>query len=135
MEDGNNKYCPWCGEQIKAEAVKCRHCKRMISEPAVQRYTRLRGRRDLPGRMLAGVCAYVAQAMGLARTPVRVVFALCAVLALPAALAAYGAIWALVPFRESEPSAAERFVDWMRRTFGEKPQPAPEPVAEITEGQ
>lgn len=32
MEDDNIKKCPYCGEEIKASAVKCKHCKTFLQE-------------------------------------------------------------------------------------------------------
>lgn len=35
----NTKTCPYCGEQIKANALKCKHCKSFLQEESIQEYT------------------------------------------------------------------------------------------------
>src|SRR5690606_326126 len=62
-----SKQCPWCAESIRAEAVKCRHCgsildttgARLLSEPWL---------RPREGRMVAGVCAGLAEQFGISVT-------------------------------------------------------------------
>jgi len=34
MSDENYKKCPFCAEEIKADAIKCKHCKTNLNEPA-----------------------------------------------------------------------------------------------------
>lgn len=35
----NTKICPYCGEQIKANAIKCKHCKSFLQEESIQEHT------------------------------------------------------------------------------------------------
>ncbi len=32
MDSNDYKYCPYCGKQIKVQAIKCKHCKSFLSE-------------------------------------------------------------------------------------------------------
>ncbi len=34
MNDENYKKCPFCAEEIKADAIKCKHCKTNLNEIA-----------------------------------------------------------------------------------------------------
>jgi len=34
VDDNKNKLCPFCGEEIKAIAIKCKHCQSMLGEKA-----------------------------------------------------------------------------------------------------
>lgn len=34
MSDENYKKCSFCAEEIKADAIKCKHCKTNLNEPA-----------------------------------------------------------------------------------------------------
>lgn len=35
----NTKTCPYCGEQIKANALKCKYCKSFLQEESIPEYT------------------------------------------------------------------------------------------------
>lgn len=90
------KPCPWCAESIRAEAVKCRHCgsildasgARALSEPWW---------RPREGRMLAGVCAGLAEQFGISVTIVRLAFALGAFFSAGIFLVVYLALWLAMP--------------------------------------
>ena len=94
--ESNLKPCPWCAESIRAEAVKCRHCgsildasgARALSEPWW---------RPREGRMLAGVCAGLAEQFGISVTIVRLAFALGAFFSAGIFLVVYLALWLAMP--------------------------------------
>lgn len=96
MTESAVKPCPWCAEPIRAEAVKCRHCgsildasgARALSEPWF---------RPRDGRMLAGVCAGLAEQFGISVTIVRLAFALGAFFSAGIFLVVYLALWLAMP--------------------------------------
>lgn len=59
--------CPLCGVEIRAEAVKCPHCRQFLTEDA-HRPRRLTKSHD---KMLAGVCAGVGEYAGVDASIVR----------------------------------------------------------------
>lgn len=64
--------CPFCGGDIRVEAVKCRHCGEYLVEE-MRRGRRLALSRD---RILAGVCGGIAEYTGIDPAVVRVLAAL-----------------------------------------------------------
>jgi phage shock protein C len=64
--------CPFCGGDIRVEAVKCRHCGEFLVEE-MRTARRLTRSRD---RVLAGVCGGIAEHVGMDPTIVRVLTAL-----------------------------------------------------------
>ena len=60
MPDLPTQRCPYCAEEIRAEAVKCRFCGSMLSGHALTR-TWFRSREH---RKIAGVCAGLAEEFG-----------------------------------------------------------------------
>ena len=69
-------------------------------------------RRD--GRMLAGVCAGVADYLGLDVTVVRVIWAVVAVITGGAGVLAYLVAWAIIPDEGQQSSVAEDIVSKKR---------------------
>jgi phage shock protein C len=49
--------CPFCGGEIRAEAAKCKHCRQFL----VEEMTRIKRLTKSRNKMLAGVCAGVAE--------------------------------------------------------------------------
>lgn len=98
MED--TKTCPYCAETIRAEAVKCRFCGSRVDRGVFAR-SWFRRRQ---GRMIAGVCAGLAEEWGLSITLIRLAFVV-ATLVGGWGVVVYLVLWVIMPL---EPEAHDR---------------------------
>ncbi len=84
--------CPYCGEEIRAAATRCRYCRSLLVslDPA-------RWQRDHPERRLAGVASAVAHGLALPIGVVQLGFLVLTFLHFLGPIL-YGALWLLIPF-------------------------------------
>lgn len=99
MPDVPTQRCPYCAEEIRAEAVKCRWCGSMLSGHALTR-TWFRSREH---RKIAGVCAGLAEEFGISVTVVRLAFLLGTLIGGGMGIVIYLVLWVVMPYR-AEPT-------------------------------
>jgi phage shock protein PspC (stress-responsive transcriptional regulator) len=85
--------CPFCGEQIRTAATRCRYCRSRLTTLDPERWYR-----DHPERRVAGVAAALARALVLPIGAVRLGFVVFSFVHL-IGLVVYGALWLLIPFK------------------------------------
>jgi phage shock protein PspC (stress-responsive transcriptional regulator) len=94
--EGTQKRCPWCAEWIRAEAVKCRFCGSVLERSTLDFVTEA-WLRPREGRVLAGVCAGLAEQFGISVTIVRLAFVLGALFSGGVFLLVYLGLWLAMP--------------------------------------
>ncbi len=121
------KQCPYCGEEIRAEAIRCRYCRSRLTAFDAERW-----HRDHPERRLAGVCAALAHVLAVPVTLVRLVVVILSLFHLMGVFL-YVSLWLVIPRRPGEDSFLERLLQealaLARRLSGREQPPGPPPAA------
>jgi phage shock protein PspC (stress-responsive transcriptional regulator) len=97
MTDLDMKRCPYCAEEIRAAAVKCRYCGSTLDggkTPPLQWY-RLR-----QGKRIAGVCAGLADYYNLPVAALRLAAVVLALLGAGWGVVLYLVLWIVMPYRD-----------------------------------
>ena len=102
------RTCPFCGEQIRTAATRCRYCRSRLTTLDPERWYR-----DHPERRVAGVASAVARALAVPVGAVRLGFIVLTFVHLIGPLL-YGALWLLIPFAPGGDAPFGRLVVWAR---------------------
>ena len=97
---GASKKCPWCAEWIRAEAMKCRYCGSLVEPGRAVHGLAQPWVRPLGDRMLAGVCAGLADQFGISVTLLRLAFVLGFIFSGGVFLLIYLILWVVMPAEE-----------------------------------
>lgn len=101
----DTRMCPYCAEEVRAAAIKCKHCGSYLST----RYSPGDWHRSSRDRMLAGVCGGLAQQFGVPPAVIRLAFVLMTLFSLGiAGPLIYLALWIVMPSDEWNGEEPER---------------------------
>ncbi len=112
MKDTKTKTCPYCYEEIKFEAKKCRFCRSNLTESLVS----VTWSRNVPGRKWLGVASVLGLNSGIPVLAWRVIFIVLSLFH-GLGLVAYLAIWLLTPFKEEGRAPLERIMKASKQAF------------------
>lgn len=102
MLDVTTKRCPYCAEEIRAQAIKCRYCGSLVDgEPLGGVFSRV-WYRSRQGKRVAGVCAGLARQFDVPVTVLRLAFVLGTLFGGGVGIIIYIALWVVMPYPDDE---------------------------------
>jgi len=97
------KRCPYCAEEIQDEAIKCRYCGSDLRAPSLMDWAEKRLYRSQRDRKLAGICAGLADYLGIDPVLMRVAWVALAFLSAGIAILLYGVLIFIIPNQDELP--------------------------------
>lgn len=107
----SSKMCPYCAEEVRSEAIKCKHCGSFLRA----RNSTSEWFRTADDRMVAGVCSGLAIQFGLPTAIVRLAFVLMSIFMGGVGVVIYAVLWFVMPLDDwaddVELARSQRFND------------------------
>lgn len=92
----DTKLCPFCAEEVRAEAIKCKHCRSRLDAGGFA----VDWTRSGHDRMVAGVCGGLAAQFGLPTALMRLAFVLMTLFVGGVGIVVYVVLWVVMPVED-----------------------------------